>query len=57
MRRRIAEHFRGIAHNDDVARYRTARRVLDGEFAWLERGLVAMETDSEDAGSPSARTA
>ena len=36
---------------------RTARRVLDGEFAWLERGLVAMETDSEDAGSHSARTA
>jgi hypothetical protein len=57
MRRRIAEHFRGIAHNDDVARYRMARRVLDGEFAWLERGLVAMETDSEDAGSHSARTA
>jgi len=57
MRRRIADHFRAIAHNDDVARYRTARRVLDGEFTWLERGLVAMDTDSEDAGSHSARTA
>ncbi len=44
-RRRIADHFRGIGSNDDVAKYRTARRLLDGEFAWLEQGLTAMEPE------------
>jgi alkylation response protein AidB-like acyl-CoA dehydrogenase len=41
-RRRISEYFRGIRSNDDVAKYRAAMGVLDGEFTWLERGLVAM---------------
>jgi hypothetical protein len=49
MRRRIADHFRGIAHNDDVARYRTAKRLLAGEFAWLEKGLVAMYGAAESS--------
>ncbi|HEY1251121.1 MAG TPA: acyl-CoA dehydrogenase family protein [Thermoanaerobaculia bacterium] len=43
VRRRIAGHFRAIRSNDDVARYRTARRLLDGEFAWLEQGLTALD--------------
>ena len=43
MRRRIAEHFRGIGSNDDVDKYRTARHLLDGEFAWLEAGMVPMD--------------
>lgn len=38
--RRIAEHFRGIASNDDVAKYRAAQRLLAGEYAFLERGLT-----------------
>ncbi len=41
--RHIAELFRGISENDDVAKYRTARRVLDGEFAFLEEGMTPME--------------
>jgi hypothetical protein len=41
LRRRIAQHFRSIRSNDDVAKYKTARRLLDGEFAWLEAGLVS----------------
>jgi alkylation response protein AidB-like acyl-CoA dehydrogenase len=40
QRRRIAQHFHAIRSNDDVAKYRTARRLLDGDFAWLEAGLV-----------------
>ncbi|MDQ2970462.1 MAG: acyl-CoA dehydrogenase, partial [Acidobacteriota bacterium] len=40
MRRRISGHFHGMRSNDDVRRYRTARKVLDGEHAWLEQGLV-----------------
>ena len=60
MRRRIAEHFRAIGSNDDVAKYRTAQRLLDGEFAWLEKGLAAMDgaaEPAEPAAAPRARAA
>ncbi len=40
MRRRIRQHFHAMRTNDDVRKYRTARRVLDGDHAWLESGLV-----------------
>ena len=40
MRRRIAQHFRDIRSNDDVRKYRTARRILDGSHSWLEDGLT-----------------
>jgi hypothetical protein len=43
MRRRIAQHFAAIRSNDDVAKNKTARRLLDGSHLWLERGLVPME--------------
>ena len=43
MRRRIAQHFAAIRSNDDVAKYKTARRLLAGEHLWLERGLVPSE--------------
>jgi alkylation response protein AidB-like acyl-CoA dehydrogenase len=56
MRRRIADHFRAIRANDDVAKYKTARRVLDGEFAFLEEGLAqACELDRRPAPSPAKR--
>jgi alkylation response protein AidB-like acyl-CoA dehydrogenase len=42
-RRRIARRFAGIRSNDDVRKYKTARRLLAGEHLWLERGLVPME--------------
>jgi alkylation response protein AidB-like acyl-CoA dehydrogenase len=47
IRRRIAQHFQAIRSNDDVPKYRAARRLLDGEFAWLEEGLTPMESASE----------
>ena len=46
-RRRIAEHFRAIRSNDDVAKYATARRMLDGEFTWLEKGMTPAEGAGE----------
>jgi alkylation response protein AidB-like acyl-CoA dehydrogenase len=51
-RRRVAEKFRALADNDDVLKYTISRRVLEGEEAWLERGLAAarFEARSEDAG-------
>ena len=42
MRRRISDAFAAIRSNDDVRKYRTARRVLDGQHQWLERGLAPM---------------
>jgi alkylation response protein AidB-like acyl-CoA dehydrogenase len=42
MRRRIANTFEAIRSNDDVKKYRTARRFLDGEHKWLERGITPM---------------
>jgi hypothetical protein len=42
MRRRIAASFDAIGSNDDVRKYRTARRFLDGEHRWLERGMTPM---------------
>jgi hypothetical protein len=40
MRRRISAAFDAMGSNDDVRKYRTARRLLDGEHQWLERGLT-----------------
>jgi alkylation response protein AidB-like acyl-CoA dehydrogenase len=46
--RRISELFRGIRDNDDVAKYRTARRLLDGEFLFLEEGMAALELEPNE---------
>jgi hypothetical protein len=46
-RRRIAQHFAGMRSNDDVAKYQTARRLLSGEFLWLEEGLTPAELTRE----------
>jgi hypothetical protein len=34
--------YEAIRSNDDVKKYRTARRFLDGEHKWLERGITPM---------------
>ncbi|HEX9287830.1 MAG TPA: acyl-CoA dehydrogenase family protein, partial [Thermoanaerobaculia bacterium] len=39
-RHRIESTFAAIRSNDDVRKYRTARRFLDGEHKWLERGMA-----------------
>ena len=57
VRRRIAEHFRAIRSNDDVSKYRTARHLLDGEFAWLEKGLTAMDGAPEAPAESAPRVA
>ena len=45
-RRRIDDRFAAVFDNDDVTTYRTAQRVLAGEHAWLEQGMVRPATDS-----------
>jgi hypothetical protein len=42
MRRRISASFDAIGSNDDVRKFRTARRFLEGEHQWLERGMTPM---------------
>jgi hypothetical protein len=37
---RITRSFRGVSKNNDHRGYRLARRILDGEYAWLEEGIV-----------------
>jgi alkylation response protein AidB-like acyl-CoA dehydrogenase len=41
-RRRIESAFDAIGSNDDVRKYKTARRFLEGEHKWLERGMTPM---------------
>jgi len=43
-RRRIGDRFRSLFDNDDERAYSVARRYLDGEFTWLEEGVVPMST-------------
>jgi hypothetical protein len=52
MRRRIAASFHAIRSNDDVRKYKTARRLLDGQYRWLERGLTPMAGFEELAARP-----
>ncbi|MDP2471038.1 MAG: acyl-CoA dehydrogenase family protein [Candidatus Palauibacterales bacterium] len=42
-RRRVRSLFNDIGSNDDVAMYREARRVLDGDFEWMEEGIVGLQ--------------
>jgi hypothetical protein len=49
MHRRITASFAAIRSNDDVRKYRTARRFLDGEHRWLERGITPMSGVEEFA--------
>ena len=42
-RLRIERLFHGLHHNADRASYRLAQRVLAGDFAWLETGLLKVE--------------
>jgi len=55
-RRRISISFRSIFRNDDIATYKVARRYLDGDMEWLERGVISLagyrevqETTAEEA--------
>jgi len=42
-RRRISGRFWALFWNDDKAIYSIARRFLEGEFAWLERGVISLD--------------
>ena len=43
--RRVDDLFREAFGKDDVVTYRTAQRVMKGEFAWLEEGMVREQAE------------
>ncbi|HSC33093.1 MAG TPA: acyl-CoA dehydrogenase family protein [Gemmatimonadaceae bacterium] len=47
-RLRIAEHHRNLFGPTDGALYRLSQRVMQGEFTWLEQGIVAMESEETE---------
>jgi len=42
-RRRVDQLFRELDSNDDGRMYETARAVLDGDFLWMEDGIVGLQ--------------
>jgi hypothetical protein len=52
-RRRVDALFTALWHNDDDAGYKTAQKVLDGQFTWLEEGILEQSADKPQvAGQP-----
>jgi alkylation response protein AidB-like acyl-CoA dehydrogenase len=41
-RRRVGNLFRALWANDDVRKYKVALKVLDGQHAWLEEGIMSL---------------
>ncbi len=54
-RRRVKELFRELWSNDDDRRYRTALDVLNGRYAWLQKGILGLDEQApgKDAGPKS----
>ena len=50
-RMKVENLFEGIRSNADVPAYRAARDVLEGRYAWLERGII----EPDEAPKPAAR--
>jgi hypothetical protein len=53
-RRRIAARFRAVWRNDDAAKYRVARRVLEGRHRWLEEWLKGPDAPPRSQQEPAA---
>ena len=43
-RTRISGRFRALFRNDDTATSKIAGRFLDGDFEWLERGVISVDS-------------
>ena len=39
-RRRVERLFKDLWSNDDLRKYKTAVKFLDGRYAWLEEGII-----------------
>jgi len=47
-RRRVRALFGELWSNDDVRKYKTAKRILDGKHTWLETGILGLEASAHD---------
>ena len=54
-RHRIAQHFRDFFGPNDERLYKVAQRVLKGEHAWLEAGIVGMHRSGSRGQGPGAK--
>jgi hypothetical protein len=57
-RRRVEQAFHDLWHNDDTEEYRASRRLLDGEFLFLEEGILDPSGDGPliaSGGQPAAQ--
>ncbi|HEY2065873.1 MAG TPA: acyl-CoA dehydrogenase family protein [Gemmatimonadaceae bacterium] len=52
-RQRIKQNFRRFYGSNDRAMYKVSQRVLAGDHAWLEQGIVGLLDDSQAQGQPS----
>ncbi len=53
-RRKIANLFSDLWRNDDVRKYKTALRVLAGDHAWLEEGILGLEEQTQQSVKPAS---
>ena len=49
-RARIEQAFRHIGSNNNRDGYKVAKGVLDGDYGWLEEGIVSWDPKKERAG-------
>ena len=53
-RRKVANLFSDLWRNDDVRKYKTALRVLAGDHAWLEEGILGLEEQTQQSVKPAS---
>ncbi len=51
-RRQIRARFASLRRNDDAQAYETGRKLLDGDFDWLERGIVGVPASTRELMPP-----
>ncbi len=56
-RRTVNRLFHELWRNDDVAKYKTGVRVLDGRYAWLEEGAIGATPIKTGLAAPDAKVA
>ncbi len=56
-RRRIRASFRNLFANDDDATYRLAQRTLEGQYAWVEKGVIGLDALEAADAPPEPATA
>ncbi len=42
-RRRVKASFKALWSNDDVQKYKLARRILDNQLTWIEQGITGVD--------------